>query len=194
MEPFLAALVICGGATAVLALAHQWKRHKVAMRQLAQSSDVEERDLDRLRPGDVLVCDGRDYLVDGVAECRDGTRRWWEARLSDAGAEAWVVVEKSPPAWLLLGTPNDRPAPEGDPSSQLDRGTKIFSLDRRGTAKVNPVGDMGENYPVKSMDYARYKRAGNDRVWLRRADDDAAWLTVEGEKIPRHMVTLLPGE
>lgn len=141
-----------------------------------------ERPLDRCRPGDVILHDGHDWLVDAVDRLSDGNMGWIECRLSDGNAAAWLRVPIGDDTFAGWGVPVDS-AHLNPPSDQVDMQGKIYTLDRRGRAVR--AGDQAE---IKFWDYTR---PGSSRLWHRVEGDEAR--TYLGERVPMHQISMLPG-
>jgi hypothetical protein len=198
MECLVTALLI-GGCTALGALAVCWRRRRARAAAPAQSDELrpfvstegtpvpEGRGLDDLFPGDVLLHDGLDLIVAGVARCTDGPMGWCECRLQDGKLERWLIVRADDPEHVTVGELLPPDELSGEPSDSLEHSGQIYSLVRRGRATVSLVGELVDGLAAGECHYWDYSRPGADRLWIRRGAIFA------GQRIPRHLVTLLPG-
>ncbi len=141
-----------------------------------------ERPLHRCQPGDVIIHDGRDWLVDRVYRLAEGSRRWAECLLMDGDDQAWMLAPDDEEPFLGWAYPMPG-APLDPPSSQVEVQGRVYSLARRGRAVMEP--NEGE------LRFWDYKRPGTARIWHRQEGNEAS--TYLGQRIPRHMITMLPG-
>ena len=196
MECIVAALVI-GGCTALGALAVRWRRRRARaatpsppgapplVPDCAPTSDG--RGLDELFPGDVVLHDGMDLIVTGIGNLADGPQRWCECRLEDGERERWLIVRDDDSQHVVVGQrlPPDELA--GEPSNSLEHAGQIYTLSRCGHASVSSVGELAGALATGDCRYWDYSRPGADRLWIRHATGFA------GQRVPRHLITLLPG-
>ncbi len=159
-----------------------------APKQLPERTDPG---LDDLRPDDVIMVEGRDFIVAGVARVAEPSAPYSrECRLDDAGDEAWLVVCGSDAAWVLYGSPVEMTVSD-PPSELLDHHGEVFRMEHRGQLTYAEVtGDMGD-LPTDKCSYWEYTQPGADRLWLRRAG--ARFLVFVGQRLRGHEVTVLPG-
>ena len=197
MECIVAALVI-GGCTALGALAVRWRRRRarattpqppevppLSIADGAPSSDG--RGLDGLFPGDVLLHDGMDLIVTGIARLTDGAQSWCECRLEDGERERWLIVPADD-ADCVVGQRLPPDELVGEPSNSLEHAGQIYTLSRYGRASVSLVGELAGGLTTgDDCRYWDYTRPGADRLWIRRTVGFA------GQRVPRHLLTLLPG-
>ncbi len=190
-----AAIVISGAAAGVMALRRRRARGRAgddgeAPRLLTSGPDYDgdgvedvERPLWMCKAEDVIIVDGRDWLVDRAVQLAEGSRRWTEAVLSDGSDEAWLCCPCRDEPFVSWGRPRGE-GPLDPPSSQVEVQGRIYSLDRRGRAVADPGGAE-----VRFWDYTR---PGARRVWHRQEGEEAP-RTYVGEQVPRHHVSMLPG-
>jgi len=184
MEILLVALVAGGVITA----AHFWRRSRASKEPRALPAPVEERSIDGLRPGDVVVHEGQDLIVAEAMTFVDGEHRWHEVRLDDAGDEHWLLVPDDDPDGVWLGRPIEPPAIGDEPPECVDRAGVVLRLSRCGSARRDdPDG------PLVERGYWNYGLVGDHRLWIRRDEERAAWSSYEGRRVPRHTVDVLPG-
>lgn len=187
MELIVAALV-AGGFLGLTA--HLVRRGRRAREPVNETPDLTEAGIERgwslLRPQDVLIVDGRDYIVREAAEFREGPRRWQECRLDDEGEHAWLCVEDDDPT-VRLGFPVEVAGLASEPPESLDHEGKIFRLASCGQASVRREEDAPRD--VRYWDYAR---PGSERLWVRQAEGGDLQVRA-GRAVQRHLFELLPG-
>jgi hypothetical protein len=206
----IALLAIVGAATVVsgglVVLARRSERNLTAAGERRRLADgkhtpASERSVAEVRVGDIVQREGRDFLVEGVAEYDEDGHRWRAARLVDGRDEAWLVVglERGGSAslrWLVEDSAIDL---AGYPPDQLTVGGIAFSQRGRGTAAVRIAGDTGA--------LSAAKRESDDSVvrcrWWRYEAAGTAALVVEqwgtlfrslrGTSLRADDVELIPG-
>jgi hypothetical protein len=188
MEILLAVLI---GGCAVAGVYALRRRRRRSRGEAATPPPVQERGLGELRPDDVVIVDGRDWIVKGVARLTEGLDSWIEARLADGGEERWLIVRPDDPDAVLYGTPGADPGVGENPSESLDDRGKVLRLRRHGRAEVKPTGDLGDHFPEGECGYWDYDRPGEDCAWIRGGGQ--RWIYVFGDRIGRHMTRFLPG-
>lgn len=188
--------VLLGGSCAALG-AYLLRRRRRRLRQrpgrvpTQRQAAIDERDLDDLRPDDVLTINGSDWIVMGVARLSEGADNWIECRLEDGSNERWLLVYGKEDHEVVFGQRIIDPGVGSRPSASLDIQGSLFSLQRQGRATVLKTGNLGEDYPKGSCTYWDYQQPGDERVWIRGLD--AKMLYVAGERVQRHLVDFLPG-
>ncbi|PID38149.1 MAG: hypothetical protein CSA65_08665 [Proteobacteria bacterium] len=190
MELIVAALV-AGGFLGLTA--HLVRRGRRARAPVEGTADLTAREADpdrgwsELRPQDVLIVDGHDYIVRTAAVFRESSRRWQECRLDDEGAYAWLCVEDDD-STVRLGWTVEVPGVGSEPPELLDHEGKVFRLASCGQASVGRDDDA-QAQDVRYWDYAR---PGADRLWVRQPAGGALQVRA-GRAIQRHLFELLPG-
>lgn len=198
MEIIIAAALVSGIAAAA---GYVWRRRKQRASgnagegddgapTPAQLPERTEAGLANLRPDDVVMVEGRDFIVAGVARVAEPSAPFSrECRLDDAGHEAWLVVAGT--KWVLYGSRVEM-AVSNPPSELLDHQGEVFRMEHRGQVTFAEVtGDLGE-MPTDRCDYWEYVQPGSDRLWLRRGGGDQ-FLVFVGQRLRQHLVTVLPG-
>lgn len=187
-----AALLISLSSTAIFIHRKRKKQraeeHSEAVALLPQASaredspDALERPLHRCRPEDIILCDGRDWLVEEVSHLAEGARAWVECRLSDGTEQAWLLVTEREEPFVGFAQPLEM-AGMDPPGRQVEAESKIFTMDREGSALVD--GGPGQ---VRFWDF---QHPGSARLWHRKGPGGAR--TYIGQRVPRHQITFLPG-
>src|SRR5690349_14368766 len=83
-------LTVIGGAAAVGIAANDRKTLPAAPAPKALTAG--QPSVREIRVGDVLMMDGRDYLVEGTVGYDEDGHRWIGGRVLDAGDVKWLVV------------------------------------------------------------------------------------------------------
>ncbi len=195
MELLIPALILSGCAAVVggLRLARAWRGRGGRPAEPAVALAAAGRGVEDPRPQDVVILDGQDYLVSGVARLADGRQAWCECLLQDGLRSRWLLVPAGDPGWLTAGQPAQAAALAERPTELLEVGGEIYRLHRRGVAEVQQAeGDLGGRYQGHRVEYWDYRRPGAGRLWVRR-EAGAAALTVAGQRLRRHLLGFLPG-
>ncbi len=188
MEWLLTTLIAAGLASAGILT---FRRRKSKQHTDSWRSKVEERDLDSLRPGDVLLHEGKDLIIAGVAHFSQGRTHWQECFFDERHGERWMAVRADDPEHVVLGL-RVQELPLGDkPPGVLEHEEKIYRLRKRGEAQVELEGAAWEDLAAGSCRYWRYSRSGVDRLWIYRGAERQ--LILAGQRVKRHLITLLPG-
>jgi hypothetical protein len=194
MEIVLAALIL-GGFAALFG--YGIRRRRAARRRAlpaAATEPPEPRPLECLRPGDVVLLDDRDFLVSGVALLEHRSASWLEARLEDGGEELWLVVPRDDSPWVLAGRRTQGLALADPPSELLELEQQVYRLLRRGRAEVRSTnGDMGRDFPRRTLRHWEYRQPGAGRIWLRDREGGQGFLAFVGRQVQRPLVSVLPG-
>jgi hypothetical protein len=198
MEALLALLVASGCIGLSLSLYHR-RRHGARSHQATEveptrripQSPPPERGLDHLELADVLLFDGADLLVVGLARFSEGASSWVECLIDHDGQERWLVLRDDDPDFLRLGQPVSDPGFGGHPSEAIELEGQIFDLQRRGQVTISSQGRFLDAPPLTQAQYWDYRRPGSDRLWVRSVGE--TWIFVRGQQIKRHLVTFLPG-
>jgi hypothetical protein len=202
MEILLAVLI--GSSCAALG-AWLVKRRRAALSagdapaQLPASTQQVGRDLSGAQPGDVVIHEGRDWIVAGSAQLSEGTERWLECRLVDGEAERWMVVIEGADEYeevdrqncALLGRPAPDPGVGSQPSESVEHDGLVYRLERLGQATAQTTGELA---PLSAGRWRHwlYKRPGDRVAWFRSCGE--SWIYVFGHRVGLHMLRFLPGE
>jgi hypothetical protein len=197
MELVTAVLLESACAT-MAALAIRWSASRARRAAAAPRTEPEDpeaqpgRDqLEQLRLGDVILYDGQELTVAGVALCEEREQRWHEARLVDGERERWLLVRPQDPDAAVVG---ERTADLGlgaEPSEALEHDGNVYQLERCGQAEVSGEGDLAGQLSDGEYRYWDYRRPGADRLWIRRGPRGT--VSFAGQRVGRHLLTLLPG-
>lgn len=189
--------IVVGGGCVALGLwamaRRRGKRARAAAEDpIAPEQAVAARGLEQIQPDDVVTSGHDDWVVLGVARLQETGATWWECRLDDAGRESWLIVDPRDPDGVILGAETADPGIGDHPSEAVEHGGRVFRLERLGRARVVGAGDVGPLHAAAECSYWTYRRVGDDRLWLRRGSGAIACFV--GERVPRHLVSVLPGK
>jgi hypothetical protein len=148
------------------------------------------RGLGEARPDDVLIHEGRDWIVVGAARLTEGMDAWTECRLEDGDEERWMVFRPDDGDVVLLGVAAPDPGVGDRPSEALEREGLVYRLARFGRASASVTGAAG-SLAEGELGYWDYERPGDHRAWIRGSGE--RWLYVFGVRVARHLIRFLPG-
>lgn len=158
----------------------------------AQPPELEapDRTPTTLQIGDVVQHLGTDWIVEGVLSLADdkGARLY---RLADGGAERYLFATTSDPdpSWLdrvELG--------EASGAEIVEHGGQSFRLRGRASSTALRAGVLGAVRPAPAGDritLAEYGAGASRLVILQWSDHADAFA---GERVPAHLLELLPGK
>lgn len=193
MEYLLLAGLLASGIGSLALYARRRRRQReqhAAADEARADRSSEPRDVDQARPGDVIVLDEGDALVQGVVRFGEGPHHWLECRLLDVDIERWLVVRPDDRSGLIVGQRVDGLVLRGEPPEAIDHDGRIYNLERYGEARVQVQGDTG-GYGVGELEFWDYRCAGSERLWIRRVG--GGFRSFAGRRDPRHMIEFIPG-
>lgn len=152
---------------------------------------VEERTLETLRVGDVIVQGDEDWLIVGTRVYREEQDIWW-LHLVDSGREQrWFEVRKRE-GWVaaFFEEATDVP-PRGQLYDLLTHKGMPYRLVRRGDARVTVDGDAG---PRRGglLRYATYEGPGGG--YLNVEEEGEVRTSLSGQRVVGEGLLLMPGE
>lgn len=166
-----------------------------APRRLAGEGPHDELGLTTLRQGDVVVVDAAepdvdgDYLVDGIVRLREGVDTAVVVAMADASRRRWLVGGTEQDRWLVV-TPVLDHGLSGEPPRNITRASGSYALERRGQASAASIGRHGRPEGSRVGTYV-YRASARQVLWLERWGDEVQ--LGEGQAIPSHTVSFLPG-
>jgi hypothetical protein len=196
MEIVVAVLLAAGCATlGAVATKRFWRRRasRKAEQSLLPSEPAGLRELEDLQPDDVLLHEDADLVVTGVACLRERDSAWTECRLEDADREYWVRVDPADGEGAVVGRRTCSPTLARVPSDSIDHEGKIYRLAKAGQAWVTATGRLGDGLPLGDCWYWDYTRPGADRLWIRRGGIEGPFSCFVGQRVARHLLSILPG-
>jgi hypothetical protein len=205
----IAILIVAGAATVVgggLVIAAQRRKGIAAPeapKQLTDGrGDLLERGIGDLRAGDIIMYDGREYLVEGTLNYDEDGHRWVAGRLVDGDDVVWLVVGME-----RVGAGNVRLVKEdpsldvsGYPPETIVHAGNRFLLEKRGNATVKTTGDAGNVTGTAALSTAdtvsrcrwwQYETAGQDCLIVEQWS--SSYRSLLGKSINPVDIEMLPG-
>ncbi len=148
----IAALIVAGAATVVGGgLVFAKKRnalgsgHEPKLLGTGANGDLLERSFTDMRLGDVVMHDGKDYIVEGLIRYDEAGHKWSMARIVDAESSKWLLVglERTGGSSKRFLAPTTEVELAGYPPELLIVGDERYNFDKRGTATTSLEGDTG---------------------------------------------------
>lgn len=198
-------LTVIGGVAAVGIAANERKKvlpGSPAQKQLGAGERLRERTVREIRVGDVLMMDGKDYLVEGTIGYDEDGHRWVGGRVMDAGDIQWLVVgiERVGAGAIRLLRQDDATPISGYPPEALVVGDVRYALDKRGTATCELRGDLGslgdlkKGHPEGHIERCRwwlYNAPGDDTLIVEQWGAD--YRVLRGKKVHEGVIELMQG-
>lgn len=187
----LLALALLVAAAAAVALVVRRARHSRQPRPSRSdpfAPDGWRPDPRRLKVGDVVALEGRDYIVRGTIRMNRAGISWEEHLLDDTRGRLWLSVEDDEGLVLCLWERVAGPTPDpGAPTLTYD-GVE-FRLSERGKATFMAEGTTGTGSSGQ-MEYVDYA-AGEDRLSFERFAS-TTWEVSRGRVIGERELTIYP--
>ncbi len=178
---------------------HRWSGGRALPRATgaddAPSDAREDATLSSLRVGDVVIVDddhaelGRDFVVEGVVNLREGATTTVVAVVADGDQRRWLVGVQEHQRWLLVAPVADHGL-SGEPPRNIRRDRGLFALERRGQASAAAMGRHDRPAQSRAATYV-YQGTGRDVLWLERWGSEV--FMGEGQAIEAESVSILPG-
>jgi hypothetical protein len=143
----------------------------------------------RIKVGDVIAHEGRDFLVRGsLAFDQDGFV-WHEHHLDDTSVRRWLSVEDDEELELCLWTAVAAPAlTPGD--AQVSWEGISYTRDEHGHARFTATGSTGTG-PEGTVEYYDYA-AGAQRLSFERYGTAGDWEVAVGEVVNERALDIYP--
>jgi hypothetical protein len=151
--------------------------------------------LDALRVGDIVLIEAAqadldgDYQVEGLVHLREGEQTTWVVCVADGEQRRWLIGGAHLAAWFLVEPAADSEL-TGEPPRVITRGSRSFSLERRGQAAAASLGAHGRPAASRVGTYV-YRAGSRDVLWLERWGELV--LLGEGRELAPSDVGYLPG-
>jgi uncharacterized protein DUF4178 len=153
------------------------------------AATVGGTDVRALRPGDVVMFESRDWIVEGTVRFDEGGFTWAEHRLVDGGDSIWLSVEDDDGLEVVVWERVTGVALEPG-AATLAHGGVDYALDERGRASFTSEGATGAPGGGR-MEYADYE-AGDRRLAFERYSEDSSWEISVGRVVPEHALDIYP--
>jgi len=183
-------LVLAAAAVAAVIVIRRARQHRQPPppRRDPFATDAGRPDPRRLKVGDIVGFDGRDYVVRGTIRLDQSGFMWEEHLLDDTTDRAWLSVEDDEGLELCLwhrvtGSPHVPGA-----SSLTDEGVE-YLLAERGVATFRAEGTTGtaSSGDLEYLDYA----AGSRRLSFERFGA-TTWEVSRGRVVGERELTIYP--
>jgi hypothetical protein len=196
----LVVLTVIGGVAAVGIAANEKKKLPAAPAPKQLSSG--ERSVREMRVGDVLMMDGKDYLVEGTVGYDEDGHRWVGGRVIDGGDVKWLIVgiERAGGGAFRLLNQDDTTQISGYPPEAIVVGELRYALDKRGTAtcelrgELGALGDLKKGHPDGHVERCRwwlYNAPGEDTMIVEQWGAD--FRVLRGKKVHEGTLELMQG-
>lgn len=170
------------------------QRKKAAAATAAPAADPlrkDSRGIDprKIKVGDVVAHEGRDFLVRGTLEFDQDGFRWQEHHLDDTSVRRWLSVEDDEELEICLWTAID--APELAPgAAELAWEGTTYVREEQGRASFTASGSTGTG-PTGTVDYVDYA-AGPKRLSFERYGTAGDWEVGIGEVVNERSLDIYP--
>lgn len=194
MAPMRGVVVVVVIVAVVVAVVLVLRNRQAAAAEPAPPADPlrkDSRGVDprRIKVGDVVHHEGRDFLVRGtLAFVQDGFE-WQEHHLDDASVRRWLSVEDDEELELCLWTAVTAPDLQPGPSELTWDGT-AFTRDEHGRAEFRATGATGTG-PTGTVEYYDYA-AGERRLSFERYGTSTDWEVGVGEVVNERSLDIYP--
>ncbi len=152
-------------------------------------SQAATADVRRLAPGDVVLYDGADFLVEGTIRLEQGGFRWEEHRLAAGDRSLWLSVEDDEGLEVVVWDRSAPPDLEPGPREITHDGV-AYTLEERGQASFTAEGSTGTGASGR-VEFADYE-AGGRRLSFERYGTDGAWEIGLGTVVSEHALDVYP--
>jgi hypothetical protein len=155
----------------------------------ATPSQAASADVRRLGPGDVVLYDGTDFIVEGTIRLEQDGFEWQEHRLAADARSLWLSVEDDEGLEVVVWDRSAAQDLEPGPRT-LTHGGVTYTLDERGRARFTAEGSTatGASGTVEFVDY----EAGERRLAFERYGQDAGWEVGVGTVVSEHALDIYP--
>lgn len=189
------------GVVVVVALAiigaglwYWWRQQQAATAPSGPPVDPlrkDSRGIDprKIKVGDVVAHDGRDFLVRGTLDFDQDGFRWQEHHLDDASVRRWLSVEDDEELELCLWTAVEAPALTPGAGELTWDGT-TYVRKEQGRATFTATGSTGTG-PTGTVEYVDYA-AGARRLSFERFGSAGDWEVGIGEVVNERSLDIYP--
>ena len=192
MRGLLAVLVVVAIAAAVWWF---WRRSQEAAAQAAAApvdplrKDARGIDPRKIKVGDVVAHEGRDFLVRGTLAFDQDGFRWQEHHLDDASVRRWLSVEDDEELELCLWTAVTAPGLAPGAAS-VDWDGTTYQREEHGRATFTASGATG-TAPTGTVEYYDYA-SGDRRLSFERYGSSGDWEVGVGEVVNERTLDIYP--
>lgn len=153
------------------------------------ASEEGRSDPRRITVADVIMLDGRDFIVRGSIRFEQDGFVWHEHFLDDLELKRWLSVEDDEGLEIVLWEPL-KAAELAPGSPSIDHAGVTYGLDEHGRARFTAQGTTGTG-PAGEVEYYDYQ-AGEARLAFERYGS-GEWIASLGRVIGEHTLDVYPG-
>jgi Domain of unknown function (DUF4178) len=146
-------------------------------------------DVRRLAPGDVVLYEGTDFIVEGTIRLEQGGFSWQEHRLAAGERSLWLSVEDDEGLEVVVWDRGRAPELEPGPKTLTHDGVD-YALEERGEARFTAEGSTGTGASGR-VEYVDYE-AGPRRLGFERYGEDGSWEVGVGTVVSEHALDVYP--
>lgn len=151
--------------------------------------DARGIDPRKIKVGDVIAHDGRDFLVRGTLALDEDGYAWQEHHLDDSTTRRWLSVEDDEELEIVLWEAVEAPDLQPGPTDLTYEGTS-FRRKEQGRARFTASGATG-TAPSGTVEYADYS-AGNRHLSFERFGSDGDWEIGLGHTVNERELDIYP--
>ncbi len=177
------------------AILYWWRARQAAKAATAEPvvdplrRDARGIDPRKIKVGDVVAHDGRDFLVRGTLAMDEDGFTWQEHHLDDTTTRRWLSVEDDEELEIVLWESADAPDLQPGATDLTYDGT-AFRRKEQGQATFTASGATG-TAPSGSVEYADYT-AGDRRLSFERFGTGADWEVGIGRTLNERELDIYP--
>ena len=180
-----------------VALLSWWRSRQAADEAKANPKPVvdplrrDARGIDprKIKVGDVVAHEGRDFLVRGTLAMDEDGYAWQEHHLDDTTIRRWLSVEDDEELEIVLWQSVDAPDLQPGPTDLTYEGT-AFRRQEQGRASFTASGSTG-TAPSGTVEYADYS-AGDHRLSFERFGSGGDWEVGLGRTVNERELDIYP--
>lgn len=143
----------------------------------------------KIKVGDVVAHDGRDFLVRGTLALDEDGYAWQEHHLDDSDTRRWLSVEDDEELEIVLWERVDAPDLQPGPTDLTYEGT-AFRRKEQGSARFTASGATG-TAPSGTVEYADYS-AGDRHLSFERFGSEGDWEIGIGRTVNERELDIYP--
>ncbi len=143
----------------------------------------------KIKVGDVVAHEGRDFLVRGTLALDEDGYAWQEHHLDDSTTRRWLSVEDDEELEIVLWEKVDAPELQPGPTDLAYEGTS-FRRKEQGRASFTASGATG-TAPSGTVEYADYS-AGDRHLSFERFGSEGDWEIGIGRTVNERELDIYP--
>ena len=143
----------------------------------------------KIKVGDVIAHEGRDFLVRGTLAFDQDGFLWQEHHLDDASTRRWLSVEDDEELELVLWESVSAPDLQPGASEVVHDGV-TYRREEQGRARFTATGSTG-TAPSGTVEFVDYE-AGDRRLSFERFGTDGDWEVGVGQVLNERALDIYP--